>query len=122
MKKNKARLPTNVDAIIGERIREGRLLRDLSQEDLAQRLGVTFQQLQKYEKANNRVAASRLYVIARILELPLAYFFGDTDVVPRKLDLVFDEESADLLKKFQPLSKSKRRVVRNLIVQLAKAA
>lgn len=122
MKKNKARSPTNLDAIIGERIKQGRLLRGLSQEDLAERLGVTFQQLQKYEKSTNRVAASRLYAIATALELPLAYFFGDMDVVPRKLDIVFDEESADLLKRFRPLSKSNRRVVRNLIVQLAKAA
>lgn len=119
MKKSKARSPTELDAIIGQKIREGRLLRDVSQEDLAAKIGITFQQLQKYENARNRVSASRLHLIARVLELPLAFFFGGQDIVPKKLDLRFDNDSVDLLRKFRPLSKPKRKMVRDLAGQLA---
>jgi transcriptional regulator with XRE-family HTH domain len=122
MKKHKAKSPTDLDAVIGQRIRKARHLRGWSQEDLAQRLGVTFQQLQKYENAANRVTASRLYQIAKILNLPVAYFFGERNVIPKKLEFAFDEDSADLLAKFRPLSKPKRKIIRDLLVQLAKAA
>jgi transcriptional regulator with XRE-family HTH domain len=64
-----------VDRRIGQRIRIRRLEIDMSQERLAEMLGVTFQQVQKYEKGVNRVAASRLFDIARALELPISRFF-----------------------------------------------
>src|SRR5258708_4740452 len=115
MKKHKAKSPTNLDAVIGRRIRQARHLRGLSQEGLAERLGVTFQQLQKYENAANRVTASRLYQIAKILDLPVAYFFGDRNVIPKKLEFAFDEDSADLLAKFRLLSKPKRKIIRDLL-------
>lgn len=69
------RSPGDVDRLIGERIRIARKMRDISQERLGKALGVTFQQVQKYEKGRNRVAASRLIEIAAFLELPVTYFF-----------------------------------------------
>jgi transcriptional regulator with XRE-family HTH domain len=67
------------DVEVGRRIRTRRVAKQMSQMDLAGRLGLTFQQVQKYEKGTNRVAAGRLKRIARILDVPILYFFDDTD-------------------------------------------
>ncbi|MEZ5996454.1 MAG: helix-turn-helix transcriptional regulator [Hyphomonadaceae bacterium] len=64
-----------VDVWIGQRIRARRLDIGMGQERLAELLGVTFQQVQKYEKGRNRVAASRLFDIAAALDVEVAYFF-----------------------------------------------
>ena len=66
-----------VDVLVGKRIRMLRIQRSLSQSELAEALGLTFQQIQKYEKGANRVSCSRLFEIARTLNAPIAYFFGD---------------------------------------------
>jgi len=67
------------DVEVGRRLRARRVAKQMSQMDLAGRLGLTFQQVQKYEKGTNRVAAGRLKRIARILDVPILYFFDDTD-------------------------------------------
>lgn len=64
-----------LDGRIGARVRSRRLELEMSQEQLAELLGVTFQQVQKYEKGVNRIAASRLFDIAEALELPVSRFF-----------------------------------------------
>jgi transcriptional regulator with XRE-family HTH domain len=64
-----------LDKQIAARLRAGRAMRNLSQEMLASRVGVTFQQIQKYEAARNRASASRLITIAGVLNLPPAWFF-----------------------------------------------
>lgn len=69
-----------VDAFIGARVRLRRLNLRMSQEDLSNRLGVTFQQIQKYEKGVNRVSASRLLQLAAALRVPVQYFFDGLDV------------------------------------------
>ena len=69
-----ARITTNVDQRLGQRIRSRRLELGISQQELAERLGLTFQQVQKYEKGANRVAVSRLVDIAAALETPPASF------------------------------------------------
>lgn len=56
-------------------------MRGLSQEKLGEAIGLTFQQVQKYERAANRVSASRLHEIARVLDVPVSFFFDDTDPV-----------------------------------------
>ena len=66
---------TPVDLHVGQRLRIGRKLAGLSQEQLAERLGVTFQQVQKYEKGTNRISASRLFGAARLLSVPVSFFF-----------------------------------------------
>ena len=67
--------PNAVDIYVGYRIRQRRTLLGLSQEKLGEALGLTFQQIQKYERGTNRVSASRLYDLARILDIEPNYFF-----------------------------------------------
>lgn len=69
--------PTPIDTHIGKRIKLRRSLMGMSQKTMAEELGITFQQIQKYETAKNRVAASRLYHIACILKVPFDYFIMD---------------------------------------------
>jgi len=67
--------PDPIDLCIGSRLRLRRLALGFSQEALAQALGITFQQIQKYERGTNRIFASRLFHLARVLKVPPAYFF-----------------------------------------------
>ena len=67
--------PNKVDRHIGLRLRSRRLAMQMTQTDLADALGVTFQQVQKYEKGSNRVSASTLMQLAETLKVPIAYFF-----------------------------------------------
>jgi DNA-binding Xre family transcriptional regulator len=69
------RSPDRVDIEVGRRVRTFRLQKEWSQEKLADQLGLTFQQVQKYEKGSNRIGAGRLQRIANILEIPVADFF-----------------------------------------------
>ena len=69
--------PNPIDVHVGSRIRLRRTLLGMSQERLAEAIGLTFQQVQKYEKGANRVSSSRLYDLAGILDVPLAYFFDE---------------------------------------------
>ena len=71
--------PNPVDVHIGGRIRLARITLSMSQEKLGERLGLTFQQVQKYEKGANRVGGSRLWHISQILEVPPAFFFEGLD-------------------------------------------
>src|SRR4029434_409913 len=66
-----------IDVHVGSRIRLRRTLLGMSQERVAEGIGLTFQQVQKYEKGANRVSSSRLYDLAGILDVPLAYFFDE---------------------------------------------
>jgi transcriptional regulator with XRE-family HTH domain len=68
--------PDPIDVEVGRRIRIERTSRGISQTDLGKKIGVTFQQVQKYEKGLNRVGASRLTMIANVLGVPVATFFG----------------------------------------------
>jgi len=69
--------PNPIDTHVGSRIRLRRNMLGLSQEKLGESLGITFQQIQKYEKGTNRVGASRLQAISSILGVPVAFFFED---------------------------------------------
>ena len=72
----RARRADNRDAEVGRRVRSRRLECRLSQTELAERIGVTFQQVQKYEKGVNRIGAGRLQRISEALEVPISFFFG----------------------------------------------
>lgn len=76
MTENKKK-PNPIDIHVGSRIRLRRNMLGLSQEKLGENLGITFQQIQKYEKGTNRVGASRLQAISSILSVPVAFFFED---------------------------------------------
>ena len=69
--------PNPVDRHVGSRIRLRRTLLGMSQERLGEALGLTFQQVQKYERGANRVGASRLFDLARVLDVPVGFFFDD---------------------------------------------
>ena len=71
--------PNPVDKHVGQRIRLRRTILHITQQQMAEMLGLTFQQVQKYEKGMNRVGASRLWDISRVLEVPMDFFFDDMD-------------------------------------------
>ena len=69
--------PNPVDIHVGARLRLRRTLLGMSQDKLGQALGLTFQQIQKYERGANRIGSSRLYQLGQILDVPVSYFFDD---------------------------------------------
>lgn len=76
------RSANSVDSHVGSRVRLRRLELGLSQEKLAEQLGITFQQVQKYERGTNRIGASRLHQIALVLQTPITYFFEGASETP----------------------------------------
>jgi len=69
--------PDPVDVHVGSRVRLRRTLLGMSQEKLGTALGLTFQQIQKYERGTNRIGSSRLFQLSRVLDVPVSFFFDD---------------------------------------------
>jgi transcriptional regulator with XRE-family HTH domain len=86
--------PKLTDMYVGARVRMRRMLLGMSQEKLADQLGLTFQQVQKYEKGTNRIGASRLQHIAQILEVNPAFFF---EGAPGSKEATFEAGASDTL-------------------------
>ena len=86
--------PNPIDTHVGSRIRLRRNMIGMSQEKLGENLGITFQQIQKYEKGTNRVGASRLQAIASILGVPVAFFFEDAPGMEGGRGAGFSEDSS----------------------------
>ncbi|WP_065755178.1 helix-turn-helix domain-containing protein [Bradyrhizobium paxllaeri] len=121
-----ARRANGDDTLVGQRIRAARLSADISQSDLGTKLGVSFQQVQKYERGTNRVSAGRLRQIADALDKPFGYFFEGAQMKhgkpePSDLDAILaNREVIDLLKLLARLKDAgKRRAVYNCAVQVA---
>jgi len=74
--------PNPIDKHVGSRVRMRRMMLNMSQEKLGDALGLTFQQVQKYEKGTNRIGASRLQQISQILQVPVSFFFDGAPHVP----------------------------------------
>jgi len=74
--------PNPIDKHVGSRVRMRRMMLNMSQEKLGDALGLTFQQVQKYEKGTNRIGASRLQQISHILQVPVSFFFDGAPTVP----------------------------------------
>ncbi|MDQ2082157.1 helix-turn-helix transcriptional regulator [Xanthobacteraceae bacterium Astr-EGSB] len=74
--------PNPIDKHVGSRVRMRRMMLGMSQEKLGDALGLTFQQVQKYEKGTNRIGASRLQQISQILQVPVAFFFEGAPEIP----------------------------------------
>ena len=120
---------TPIDAMVGARLRARRLEVELSQQELAKRIGITFQQVQKYESGSNRISAGRLKAISEALGVPVAYFFVDpADDHARKpgpasaWDLMKEPGARKLLKAYARLNsptlrKSVLHVVQGLAAQ-----
>ncbi len=78
-RRRKSDKPNPVDVHVGSRVRLRRTLLGMSQERLGEAIGLTFQQVQKYERGANRIGASRLYDLSRVLDVPVSFFFDDID-------------------------------------------
>lgn len=108
-------MPHPVDLEVGRRIRYRRWMRGMSQQQLAQAIGIRFQQVQKYEAGENRVSASRLWDISLALEAPVGFFFREgTAPLPSGLD----REAAELVRHFLAIPAPKRRGLLDLALSL----
>jgi transcriptional regulator with XRE-family HTH domain len=88
--------PHPVDIHVGRRLRSQRMLKGLSQEKLADSLGITFQQVQKYENGTNRLSASRLFLVSQALDIGLGYFFEGITGQVESQPLQVAEKKADM--------------------------
>ncbi|MBV6638340.1 MAG: helix-turn-helix transcriptional regulator [Mameliella sp.] len=107
-----------VDVHVGKRIRHRRWLVGMTQQQLAERVDIKFQQIQKYETGANRVSASRLWDIAEALDVPVSFFFegienenaaeeGAAESVPA--DIMGDKEALDLVRSYYAIPENQRR-------------
>jgi transcriptional regulator with XRE-family HTH domain len=122
--------PNPIDKHVGARVRMRRLMCDLSQTDLGDALGITFQQVQKYEKGTNRIGASRLQHIAHILQVPVPFFFEGSPaasgedaatLVPSYVDdFLATSDGLSLTKSFLRIENAKlRRSIVDLVEHVA---
>lgn len=127
--------PNPIDKHVGSRVRMRRMMLSMSQEKLGDALGLTFQQVQKYEKGTNRIGASRLQQIAHILEVPVSFFFDGAPQLPGSArhdgmseapspayvsDFLATSDGLALTKAFMRISDSKlRRRIVDLVEQIA---
>ena len=79
-----AKKPDPIDIHVGSRLRMRRLMLEMSQTDLGKGCGITFQQVQKYEKGTNRISSSRLQQFAELLDVPVTYFFAEQPATSKK--------------------------------------
>ena len=110
-------MPHPVDVHVGKRIRHRRWLVGMTQQQLAESVGIKFQQIQKYETGANRVSASRLWDIADALDVDVSFFFeglehegdekGSEDMIPA--DLLGDKEALDLIRSYYAIPENQRR-------------
>ena len=107
----------HVDVHVGKRVRHRRWLIGMTQQQLAQQVGIKFQQIQKYETGANRISASRLWDIAEALEVPVSFFFEgleepEKDSSGKKsvpADLMGDKEALDLVRSYYAIPENQRR-------------
>ena len=110
-------MPHPVDVHVGKRIRHRRWLVGMTQQQLAEHVGIKFQQIQKYETGANRVSASRLWDIADALEVDVSFFFEglDSETSPKcesdkaPADILGDKEALDLVRSYYAIPENQRR-------------
>ncbi len=127
------KVPNPIDRHVGSRVRMQRMLAGVSQEKLGDALGLTFQQVQKYEKGSNRISASRLQQIAKMLDVPVSFFFegaptgdmptggfSDSAANAYVSDFMSSSEGVQLTKAFVRIksAKARRRII-DLVETLA---
>lgn len=118
--------PHQIDIHVGNRLRSRRLVLGLSQEKLGEHLGITFQQIQKYEKGTNRISASKLQAAAGVLSVPISFFFEDQQVSAPDGLVQADEIGTFLISRDgvtlnRAFTSIKDKRVRQTIITLAKA-
>lgn len=120
-----------VDVHVGKRIRHRRWIGGTTQQQLAEQVGIKFQQIQKYETGMNRVSASRLWDIAQVLGVPVSFFFegldmekGASDVETGDMpgDVLMDREALELLRSYNAIPENQRRRLFDLARVLSEAA
>jgi transcriptional regulator with XRE-family HTH domain len=120
-----------VDVHVGKRIRHRRWMNGTTQQQLAEKVGIKFQQIQKYETGMNRVSASRLWDIARSLGVSVAFFFEGMDSPAQQADLsgsdmpgdiLSDREALELLRSYYAIPENQRRRLFELARVLSEAA
>jgi len=128
-----AKTPNPVDKYVGSRVRMRRIMLGLSQEKLGDALGLTFQQIQKYEKGTNRIGASRLHQISDILQVPVSFLFeggpsssttveglGEAPSPAYVSDFLATSEGLALTRAFTRITDAKlRRSIVDLVEQIA---
>lgn len=103
---------TDVDRFVGGRIRERRVMLGLSQQQMANLIGVTYQQAHKYERGINRISAGRLYEIARVLSVPVSFFYEGLDDMQGDDDLsVRQRMCLELARNFTQIPNERHREV-----------
>jgi transcriptional regulator with XRE-family HTH domain len=126
--------PNPTDKHVGARVRMRRLMLDMSQGNLGEALGLTFQQVQKYEKGTNRIGASRLQHLSHILQVPVTFFFegvphaagaptglGDAPSPAFVSDFLATPDGLSLTKAFMRIKDPKlRRTIVQLVQQIAR--
>jgi len=114
------RKPDPLDIEVGRKVRALRLNKDMSQEKLAEALGLTFQQVQKYERGTNRISAGRLQRIAKILDVPTSVFFADGKEGRAGSDSLFDLiDSAAALRLLRAYSRIPTPELKRIVASLA---
>ena len=123
------KIPNPVDIYVGSRVRLQRLIKQMSQDKLGAALGVTFQQVQKYERGANRVSASRLWGMAEVLDVPIEFFFdgiknkenaiglADGEETPMVYDFINSADGAQLASAYSRITDPK---VRRQVLQLVR--
>lgn len=115
-----------VDIHVGKRIRHRRWMIGMTQQQLADKVGIKFQQIQKYETGMNRVSASRLWDIAETLGVEISFFFEGLSEgaapVPAQADIMADKEALDLVRSYYAIPEAQRRRLFDLARVLSEAA
>jgi transcriptional regulator with XRE-family HTH domain len=118
-----------VDVHVGKRVRHRRWMVGMTQQQLAEKVGIKFQQIQKYETGMNRVSASRLWDIAEALSVPVAFFFEGLGAAEADLpeaavpgDILADKEALELVRSYYAIPENQRRRLFDLARVLSDAA
>ncbi|MGH7034515.1 MAG: helix-turn-helix domain-containing protein [Stellaceae bacterium] len=129
-RRQKADKPNPIDVHVGSRVRLRRTLLGMSQEKLGDAIGLTFQQVQKYERGANRVGASRLYDLSRVLDVPVSFFFeelgdasppsgaGEPAAEPYQSNPMMKRETLELVRAYLRISDPQ---IKRRLFELAKA-
>ncbi|MDG1789698.1 MAG: helix-turn-helix transcriptional regulator [Paracoccaceae bacterium] len=112
-----------VDIHVGQQLKRMRILRNLTQTDVAQGLKISFQQVQKYELGRNRISASRLFELSHILNVPPAFFFEGLENSPNESERALDDEATKIASMFTRIEDARLRTqIRTFINELASTA
>ncbi|MEM7239969.1 MAG: helix-turn-helix transcriptional regulator [Pseudomonadota bacterium] len=116
-----------VDEHVGQRVRQRRWMVGMTQQQLGNKVGIKFQQIQKYETGTNRISASRLWDIADALDVPVSFFFegiegGNQSSGNARGDMMTDKEALELVRAYYSIPETQRRRLFDLARVLSDAA